>query len=87
MTSQDPSSEKPVSESEKTTEEPREELPTPGEVRVRFGMYGAGVMMVLCFAFQAFFRTGGSQTQRITELGIIMFMGFIVGWVFARLRF
>tara|TARA_R110002095_G_scaffold179193_2_gene156532 strand:+ start:176105 stop:176368 length:264 start_codon:yes stop_codon:yes gene_type:complete len=59
----------------------------PGEVRVRFGKYGAALFMVLGFAFQAFFNATQSQTQRITELGILMLVGFLLGWVFARLRF
>lgn len=60
---------------------------TPGEIRVRFGKYGAGLTMVLGFAFQAFFNSTQSQTQRITELGILMLVGFLLGWGFARIRF
>ena len=90
MTAEQSPSETPEPETSKTetgTPLPKEDLPTPGEVRVRFGLYGAGVMMVLCFMFQAFFHVTGSETQRITELGLIMLAGFIAGWVFARLRF
>ncbi|MFI4850878.1 MAG: hypothetical protein ACIAZJ_17335 [Gimesia chilikensis] len=90
MTAEQPPSEPPEPETSITetgTPLPKEDLPTPGEVRVRFGLYGAGVMMVLCFMFQAFFHVTGSETQRITELGLIMLAGFIAGWVFARLRF
>ena len=60
---------------------------TPGEVRVRFGLYGAGVMMVTCFLVQAVFNLTPNQTQRITELGILMGIGFVLGWGFARIRF
>ncbi len=60
---------------------------TPREVRVRFARYGAGLFMVLGFAYQAFFNTTQSQTQRISELGILMLVGFLLGWGFARIRF
>ncbi|WP_299459732.1 hypothetical protein [uncultured Gimesia sp.] len=60
---------------------------TPREVRVRFAKYGAALFMVLGFAYQAFFNTTQSQTQRITELGVLMLVGFLLGWGFARLRF
>lgn len=66
---------------------PAETEATPGEVRVRFGKYGAALFMVLGFAFQAFFNTSASQVNRISELGILMLIGFLLGWVFARLRF
>tara|TARA_R110002111_G_scaffold262851_1_gene341794 strand:- start:41431 stop:41634 length:204 start_codon:yes stop_codon:yes gene_type:complete len=60
---------------------------TPSEVQVRFAKYGAGLFMVLGFAYQAFFNTTQSQTQHITELGILMLVGFLLGWGFARIRF
>ncbi|MCH9654020.1 MAG: hypothetical protein K0U86_11165 [Planctomycetes bacterium] len=60
---------------------------TPREVRVRFGMYGAGLMMVLCFMFQAVVSSTQTQTERITELGVLMLVGYLLGWVFARIRF
>jgi len=68
-------------------EAPSETQATPREVRIRFGMYGAGLMMVLCFIFQAVVNSTQSQTQRITELGVLMLVGFLLGWVFARIRF
>ncbi|QDV15554.1 hypothetical protein Pan153_01680 [Gimesia panareensis] len=78
---------KPGAEAETGAETPVEDLPTPGEVRVRFGLYGAGVMMMLCFLFQSFFPATGSEAQRVTALGLIMLAGFIAGWLFARIRF
>lgn len=78
------------SESKESIQPPSESVEseaTPGEIRVRFGKYGAGLMMVLGFAFQAFFNSTQSQTQRITELGILMLVGFLLGWGFARIRF
>ena len=66
---------------------PGERESTPGEVRVRFGLYGAGVMMVICFLIQAVFNLTPNQTQRISELGILMAIGFALGWFFARIRF
>ncbi|WP_298865365.1 hypothetical protein [uncultured Gimesia sp.] len=57
------------------------------EIRVRFGMYGAGLMMVLCFMFQAVVSSTQTQTERITELGVLMLVGYFLGWVFARIRF
>lgn len=70
-----------------TTEKPGESETAPGEIRVRFGKYGAGLFMVLGFAYQAFAHSTQSQTQRITELGILMLVGFLLGWGFARIRF
>lgn len=74
-------------ESLPTTGKPGEVETTPGEIRVRFGKYGAGLFMVLGFAYQAFAHSTQSQTQRITELGILMLVGFLLGWGFARIRF
>lgn len=82
MNSDDPKNE--PSPAEEASSEPQD---TPREVRVRFGMYGAGLMMVLCFMFQAVVNSTQSQTQRITELGVLMLVGFLLGWVFARIRF
>lgn len=76
-----------LSPAEAPAQEPGEPEETPGEVRVRFGKYGAALFMVLGFAFQAFFNTTQSQTQRITELGVLMLVGFLLGWGFARFRF
>lgn len=78
--------------SKESPNEPASELSSeaevdPSEIRVRFGKYGAGLMMVLGFAFQALFSSSQNQTQRITELGIIMLIGFLFGWGFARVRF
>ena len=74
-------------ESTQTPTESTKSEVTSREIRVRFGKYGAGLMMVLGFAFQAFFNSPQSQSQRITELGILMLVGFLLGWVFARIRF
>lgn len=83
-----PPSEKPAPEDDSAVNvPPAEDLPTPGEVRVRFGMYGAGLAMVLCFLFQSFFHATGSEAQRVTELGLIMLAGYAAGWLFARIRF
>jgi hypothetical protein len=60
---------------------------TPREIRVRFGMYGAGLMMVLCFIFQSVISSTQVQIERITELGALMLVGFFLGWIFARIRF
>jgi len=70
-----------------TIEKPGESETTPGEIRVRFGKYGAGLFMVFGFAYQAFAHSTQSQTQRISELGILMLVGFLLGWGFARIRF
>lgn len=85
--SKKPGLDKPGSEPETGAETSAEDLPTPGEVRVRFGLYGAGVMMMLCFLFQSFFPATGSEAQRVTALGLIMLAGYIAGWLFARIRF
>ena len=85
----------PPAETEENRQQPAAPVPqrpgeresTPGEVRVRFGLYGAGVMMVLCFLVQAVFNLTPDQTQRITELGILMGIGYVLGWGFARIRF
>ncbi|QDT40125.1 hypothetical protein Pan241w_01780 [Gimesia alba] len=81
----------PLSQSDdpvqKPAASPTQPEETPGEVRVRFGKFGAALFMVLGFAYQAFFNTAQSQTERITELGILMLVGFFLGWGFARLRF
>ena len=88
MTAEQPPSEKPSPEEKAAVETPPGEVqPSPGEVRVRFGMYGAGVAMVLCFLFQSFFHATGSEAQRVTELGLIMLAGYAAGWLFARIRF
>ena len=81
--SSDDSKKEPLSAGEESSESQA----TPGEVRVRFGMYGAGLMMVLCFMFQAVVNSTQTQTERITELGVLMLVGFLLGWVFARIRF
>ena len=79
----DDSNQEPIS----SEGEPGESQATPREIRVRFGMYGAGLMMVLCFIFQAIVNSSQTQTERITELGVLMLVGYFLGWVFARIRF
>ncbi len=74
-------------ESVPTEGESSEVQATPREVRVRFGMYGAGLVMVLCFIYQAVVQSTQTQAERITELGLLMLAGFFLGWLFARIRF
>ncbi|QDV48157.1 hypothetical protein [Gimesia fumaroli] len=80
-------SDDPSQEPAASPKQPGEPEEAPGEVRVRFGKFGAALFMVLGFAYQAFFNSAQSQTERITELGILMLVGFFLGWGFARLRF
>lgn len=72
---------------DQATQDSRQEEVDPGEVRVRFGKYGAALMMVIGFAYQAMVNSTQSHTSRITELGILMLVGFLLGWGFARIRF
>ena len=79
MEQQSPSqSDDPGQEPAASPIQPGEPEETPGEVRVRFGKFGAALFMVLGFASQAFFNSAQSQTERITELGILMLVGFFL---------